>query len=75
MTTLARAANAADRGGDRPQSDADRILEQMVREALRPQLQEWLDQNLPTLVERIVRQEVRRMATRAEAVADQDLRD
>lgn len=75
LTGLARAASAADRGDDQPKSDVDRILEQMVREALRPQLQDWLDRNLPSLVERIVRQEVRRMTTRAEAAADEDLQD
>ena len=72
LTELARAANAAEGGSDRPKSDADRILENMVREALRPQLQAWLDQNLPTLVERIVREEVRRMTRRAETIAEDE---
>lgn len=56
--------------GEGPKSDSDKILENMVREALRPQVKAWLDENLPGLVERIVREEVRRMTRKAEAAAD-----
>ncbi len=56
--------------GETPKSDSDKILENMVREALRPQIKAWLDENLPGLVERIVREEVRRMTRKAEAAAD-----
>lgn len=56
--------------GQGPRSESDRILENMVREALRPQVKAWLDDNLPGLVERIVREEVRRMTRKAEATAD-----
>ena len=45
--------------------EADRTIEQVVREELRPLLKEWLDQNLPSVVERLVRQELERMASRA----------
>ena len=45
--------------------EADRAIEQVVREELRPLLKEWLDQNLPSVVERLVRQELERMASRA----------
>lgn len=72
LSELARAANARDFGEGAPKSDADRILEGLVREALRPQLKAWLDENLPGLVERIVREEVRRMSRRAESVADDE---
>jgi cell pole-organizing protein PopZ len=41
-------------------------LEALVLEALRPSLQSWLDQNLPALVERVLREEVRRLARRIE---------
>lgn len=41
-------------------------LDAIVREALEPYLKSWLDENLPTLVERIVREEVRRLARRVE---------
>ncbi len=39
-----------------------RSLEEMAQEMLRPMLQEWLDDNLPTLVERLVREEIERVA-------------
>lgn len=45
--------------------EADRTIEQVVREELRPLLKEWLDQNLPPVVERLVKQELERMASRA----------
>jgi len=45
--------------------EADRAIEQVVREELRPLLKEWLDQNLPSVVERLVKQELERMASRA----------
>lgn len=45
--------------------EADRTIEQVVREELRPLLKEWLDQNLPSVVERLVKQELERMASRA----------
>ena len=37
-------------------------LEGMVREMLRPMLAEWLDKNLPGMVERLVKQEISRIA-------------
>jgi cell pole-organizing protein PopZ len=37
-------------------------LEDMVREMLRPALADWLDKNLPPLVERMVAAEIRRIA-------------
>jgi Uncharacterized protein conserved in bacteria len=39
-----------------------RSLEDMAQEMLRPMLQAWLDDNLPTLVERLVREEIERVA-------------
>ena len=41
-------------------------LESMVREMLRPILKEWLDRNLPYLIERLVKKEIDLMITRAE---------
>lgn len=41
-------------------------LEQIVREILRVLLKEWLDQNLPYMIERIVKKEIERMVNRAE---------
>lgn len=40
---------------------ADNTLEGLVREMLKPMLREWLDANLPTVVERIVAREVERI--------------
>jgi hypothetical protein len=37
-------------------------LEQVAEEMVRPMLQDWLDNNLPTLVERLVREEIERVA-------------
>ncbi len=39
-------------------------LESIVRELLRPLLKEWLDQNLPDIVERVVRKEIARVTDR-----------
>jgi hypothetical protein len=39
-----------------------RSLDQIAEDMLRPMLQEWLDDNLPTLVERLVREEIERVA-------------
>jgi cell pole-organizing protein PopZ len=39
-----------------------RTLEDLVREMLRPMLKNWLDDNLPSLVERLVRAEIERVA-------------
>lgn len=48
--------------GAMPLGRGDTTLEQIVRELLRPLLKEWLDQNLPGMVDRIVREEVERIA-------------
>jgi cell pole-organizing protein PopZ len=39
-----------------------RSFDEMAEDMLRPMLQEWLDDNLPTLVERLVREEIERVA-------------
>jgi hypothetical protein len=39
-----------------------RSLDEIAADLLRPMLQEWLDDNLPTLVERLVREEIERIA-------------
>ncbi len=43
-----------------------KTVEQLVAELMRPMLKEWLDQNLPAIVERVVEREVRKLARRAE---------
>lgn len=39
-----------------------RSMEEMAEEMMRPMLQEWLDDNLPRIVERLVREEIERVA-------------
>ena len=39
-----------------------RSFDEIAEDMLRPMLQEWLDDNLPTLVERLVREEIERVA-------------
>ena len=39
-----------------------RTLEDLVREMLRPMLKAWLDDNLPSMVERLVRAEIERVS-------------
>ncbi len=41
--------------------DNDDVLQDLARDMLRPMLKEWLDDNLPTLVERLVRAEIERV--------------
>lgn len=43
-------------------SENARTLEDIVKEMMRPMLKDWLDENLPGLVERIVRAEIERVA-------------
>jgi cell pole-organizing protein PopZ len=38
------------------------MIEHVARELLRPMLKNWLDDNLPTIVERLVRAEIERVA-------------
>jgi cell pole-organizing protein PopZ len=49
-----------------PLGNANRTLEDITRELLRPILKHWLDENLPELVERIVREEIGRLALDAQ---------
>jgi len=44
----------------------ERSLEAVVRDALQPELRAWLDANLAPLVERIVREEIKKLVRRAE---------
>jgi hypothetical protein len=39
-----------------------KTLEDLVKEMLRPMLKSWLDDNLPNLVERLVRAEIERVS-------------
>jgi cell pole-organizing protein PopZ len=48
----------------------DVTIEGLVREMLRPLLKEWLDRNLPYLIERLVKKEIDLMVNRAERLED-----
>lgn len=41
-------------------------LEDIVRDLMRPMLRDWLDQNLPPLIEKMVAKELQRLARKAE---------
>jgi uncharacterized protein len=53
------------REGELPLGGVDRTLEDIVRDMLRPLLQTWLDDNLPGIVERLVREEIARVVGEA----------
>src|SRR6185437_11607924 len=65
LTKIASIGQAS-RQSELPLGDAGRTLEEMVRELLRPPLKEWLDANLPRLVERLVRDEINRLVREAQ---------
>jgi len=50
------------RGSDVYLSDTAVTLEEITKDVLKPMLQTWLDQHLPGLVERLVREEIQRIA-------------
>ena len=45
---------------------ADSSAEDLVKEMMRPMIREWLDANLPAVVEALVQREIRRLAETAE---------
>ena len=53
------------REGELPLGSVDRTLEDIVRDMIRPLLQTWLDENLPGIVERLVREEIARVVGEA----------
>jgi cell pole-organizing protein PopZ len=63
--TLAALAMLAQPGAQ-PQivRSGETSVESLVRELLRPALAEWLEKNLPPLVERLVADEIRRISSR-----------
>lgn len=44
------------------QQQSAELVESLTREMLRPMIKTWLDENLPSLVERLVRAEIQRVA-------------
>lgn len=51
--------------GPMPIHDGGRTLEDVIKDLLRPLLREWLDDNLPLIVERLVKAEIEKMVRRA----------
>jgi cell pole-organizing protein PopZ len=52
-------------GPETPIGAGYKTLEQMTVEVMRPMLKEWLDTRLPSMVERLVQEEIERMVHRA----------
>ncbi len=54
--------------GAKPQivRSGETSLEGMAREMLRPMLAQWLDENLPPMVERLVKEEIARIARKGD---------
>lgn len=46
-----------------------RTIEDLVKDVMRPMIREWLDDNLPSLVERVVGREIERMTREAEDIS------
>jgi uncharacterized protein len=46
--------------------DSGRTVEQFIEDMIRPMLKQWLDENLPTIVDRLVEKEIQKIARRAE---------
>jgi cell pole-organizing protein PopZ len=64
LARLTRTSNGDERKPASPASGA--TVEQFLSELLTPMLREWLDRHLPEIVERVVEQEVKKLARRAE---------
>ena len=47
-------------------SGSGRSVEDIVIEMIRPMMREWLDQNLPIIVDRIVQKEIRKLVRQAD---------
>jgi cell pole-organizing protein PopZ len=57
------AVHAAFNKLERAVANNSRTLDDLVREMLRPILKVWLDDNLPGMVERLVRSEIERISS------------
>ena len=66
LAQLAAVPQPRDQLGGMPLGDPGRTLEQLIRDLLTPMLKQWLDSNLPSLVERLVQEEIQRMSRQAQ---------
>ena len=55
---------------DSSSESAGKTIESAAKEVMRPMIKEWLDANLPELVERLVRREIDRLSRRGESSVD-----
>ena len=55
---------------DSSSESAGKTIESAAKEVMRPMIKEWLDANLPELVERLVRREIERLSRRGESSVD-----
>jgi len=62
QSTVAAVETAFDTLANTVLSNQARTLEDLVKDMLRPMLKSWLDDNLPGLVERIVKAEIERVS-------------
>ncbi len=63
---LARLARANEERRPSGGSGANPPIDQFLSDLLTPLLRDWLEQHLPGIVERVVEQEVKKLARRAE---------
>jgi len=63
---FARLTKAVATDETRTEAAAGVTVEQLLVDLLTPMLRDWLDKNLPEIVERVVEQEVKKLARRAE---------
>jgi cell pole-organizing protein PopZ len=67
VAALAQLVNRPrERSDEMSMGNADRTLEDVVRELLRPMLKTWLDDHLPQMVERLVQDEIARLVREAQ---------
>ena len=67
LSGLAAAVDSHRRAVD--PSIGPRTIEDLVKEVMRPMIKEWLDDNLPSLVERLVSREIERLTREAEEIS------
>jgi cell pole-organizing protein PopZ len=66
LAQLATIPQPRDPVGSMPLANSSRTLEELIRDLLTPMLKQWLDSNLPALVERLVHEEIQRMSRQAQ---------
>jgi cell pole-organizing protein PopZ len=66
MASMSEVMAAAKTTTAPPSIGDGRTLEDLAREMIAPELKTWLDQNLAPLVERVVREEIKKMVRRVE---------